>query len=153
MLLTRETEIAIAMLVACAHAGNRRLQTREAAAETGASKAHASKVAYLLRRAGLVTSMRGRYGGIKLAMPARSISLGAVLRNMQPKQIPALQRRSNGLTQLDTVIEDSWLSFALLMDRLTIEDLLARRGPSPVACHNCRFLPPQTASTPALAIQ
>lgn len=152
MLLTRETHIAVAMLVACAQAGDRRLQTHEAAAETGASRAHASKIAYMLRRAGFVTSVRGRYGGIKLALPARSISLGTVLRFMQPKSMPELQTGSRSLNPLDAVIASSWTSFAQVVDRFTIADLSAGRRPPATACHDCRLL---THAQPdgAIAIQ
>jgi Rrf2 family nitric oxide-sensitive transcriptional repressor len=116
------------------------VHTHEAAADSGASKEHAAKVAHLLRIAGFVTATRGRSGGIKLARPASTITLGAVLRHMQPSLTQRSQRQGGDLAVLDTVVETGWMSFVLLMDRFTIADLMAGRSPHRAPCHDCRLL-------------
>lgn len=152
MLLTRQAQIAVAILVACARHDGRYVQTHEAAADTGATKEHAAKVAHLLRNAGFLTSARGRFGGIKLSRPANAISLGSVLRQMQPKLTPNSSRHcSPALTTLDTVVETGWMNFVRLMDRFSIADLAAGRSPQRAACGDCRLLSPLTASADAFS--
>lgn len=152
MLLTRQAQIAVAILVACARQDGRYVQTYEAAADTGASREHAAKVAHLLRNSGFVTSARGRFGGIKLARPASTISLGSVLRHMQPKLTPSSNRLcSPALTTLDTVVETGWMSFVALMDRFSIADLAAGRSPQRAACGDCRLLSLRGASSGAFS--
>ncbi|MDH4983719.1 Rrf2 family transcriptional regulator [Hyphomicrobium sp. D-2] len=150
MLLTRQSQIAIGILVACARSADRYLLTFEAASGTGASKEHAAKIAHLLRRAGFVTSVRGRNGGIGLARPARQISIGEVLRHTQP-EISRVDRQDvlgganeagfdgPGATALASIIETGWASFISLMNRFTIADLLVEQPPLRLACQDCRL--------------
>lgn len=50
----------------------------------GVSRNHMVKIINQLGHAGLVTAIRGKNGGIKLAMPANTIRLGDVVRKMEP---------------------------------------------------------------------
>lgn len=140
MLLTRQSQIAINLLVTCAHAEGRYVHTHDAASGTGASKEHAAKVAHILRRAGFVKSVRGRRGGIALARPARCISIGEVLRHTQP-DIGRRDRREAMLgpsgAVLVGVIEAGWTNFVDLMNRFTIADLIADHAPQRLTCQSC----------------
>lgn len=151
MLMTRQAQIAVAILIACARGGDAYMQTHEAAAGTGASKEHALKIAHLLRQAGFLTSMRGRYGGVKLAKSPASISLGAVLRDMQPKLTPMPRHSPADLSPLDTIVETGWRSFVQLMDRFTIADMVAGRSPQRAACLDCRLMTAPDASPRAFS--
>ena len=55
------------------------MTTPEIADREGLSHAHVHKLMRLLRRGGLVKSVRGRKGGYQLARPAEQTSVGAVL--------------------------------------------------------------------------
>ena len=55
------------------------MTTPEIAEREGLSHAHVHKLMRLLRRGGLVKSVRGRKGGYQLAQPAEQINVGAVL--------------------------------------------------------------------------
>ena len=55
------------------------MTTPEIAEREGLSEAHVHKLMRLLRRAGLVRSVRGRKGGYQLARPTGQINVGAVL--------------------------------------------------------------------------
>ncbi|ERM01644.1 hypothetical protein Q644_20550 [Brucella intermedia 229E] len=87
MRLTRQTEIAIDILVACARSPDRVILTADAAHKAHTSKDHAAHIVRLLLQSGgfLFAERGGRYGGIGLAMPAQEIPLGGdVLRQVQP---------------------------------------------------------------------
>jgi Rrf2 family protein len=149
MQLTRQSQIAVGILAACARAPNRYVHTYEAADGTGASREHAAKIGHVLRRAGFVTAARGRHGGIKLAQPAEAISLGAVLRHTQPALCNASrpgERSEEGVADavLARIVEAGWMDFVLLMDRFSIADLVAQRAPQRIACSDCRLMNPRT---------
>jgi Rrf2 family protein len=55
------------------------MTTPEIAEREGLSQAHVHKLMRLLRRGGLVKSVRGRKGGYQLARPAEQINVGAAL--------------------------------------------------------------------------
>ena len=50
----------------------------------GVSRNHMVKIINQLRRAGLVTAVRGKNGGIKLGKPAQTIRIGDVVRELEP---------------------------------------------------------------------
>lgn len=130
MQLTRQSRIAVAILVACARASDRYVHTDAAAAGTGASKDHAAKVAHLLLRSGFIKSARGRNGGIRLARPAHAISLGSVLRQTQPEfAVASAETEEDAGDALAAVLAAGWAGFVQLMDAFTIADLAAGRAP------------------------
>ena len=84
MQLTRFSDYAFRVLM-FAHAAGDRLVTIEEMADTYAiSRAHLMKVVNKLTRAGYLTAVRGRYGGLRLAKPASEINLGDVVRSTEP---------------------------------------------------------------------
>ncbi|MFU2314904.1 nitric oxide-sensing transcriptional repressor NsrR [Rahnella sp. PCH160] len=50
----------------------------------GVSRNHMVKIINQLSRAGLVTAVRGKNGGIKLGKPAETIRIGDVVRELEP---------------------------------------------------------------------
>ena len=50
----------------------------------GVSRNHMVKIINQLSRAGLVTAVRGKNGGIKLGKPAQTIRVGDVVRELEP---------------------------------------------------------------------
>jgi len=50
----------------------------------GVSRNHMVKIINQLSRAGLVTAVRGKNGGIKLGKPANTIYIGDVVRELEP---------------------------------------------------------------------
>lgn len=80
MQLTKFSDYALRVLMYAEHAGGRLVTIDEIAEAYGISRAHLMKVVNALTRAGFLTAMRGRSGGLKLAKPAQSIVLGDVVR-------------------------------------------------------------------------
>ena len=74
------TDYALRILIILAVRDPERLSTSAIAKIYDLSDNHLSKVASELVRLGFVSSVRGRAGGLTLAMPAKDISVGAVVR-------------------------------------------------------------------------
>lgn len=79
MRLKRETEVAVAILIACARSGGCRLKTAEAANAAGGSVDYAAQIALKLVNLGFLSTSKGRNGGLDLARPATSILLGKII--------------------------------------------------------------------------
>lgn len=84
MQLTRFSDYALRVLMFAHAAGDRLVTIEEMADAYDISRAHLMKVVNALTRAGYLTAVRGRYGGVRLAMPATDIVLGDVVRATEP---------------------------------------------------------------------
>lgn len=151
MRLTRQSEIAIAILAACARRPGAHVHTSIAAIEAGASRMHTAKVVHVLVHAGFLATARGRAGGIALAVPASSIKLSAVLRHTQPDlvetDVPA-RRKPVAHAALDIIIHAARGTFLTLMGRFTVADLVTEPAVNGLACFDCGLM---RATCPAMA--
>ena len=84
MQLTKFADFALRVLMYAHAAGDRRVTIEEMAASYRVSRAHLMKVVNALTRAGYLTAIRGRAGGLKLAKPAIDIRIGDVIRSTEP---------------------------------------------------------------------
>ena len=84
MQLTKFSDYALRVLMYAHAAGGRRVTIEEMASSYRISRAHLMKVVNSLTRAGYLTAVRGRSGGLILARPAEDIRLGEVLRATEP---------------------------------------------------------------------
>jgi Rrf2 family iron-responsive transcriptional regulator len=80
MRLTRQTNYAIRLLMYCAANGERLSHVAEIASAYNVSELFLFKILQPLVHNGLVETVRGRNGGVKLARPAADISLFDVVR-------------------------------------------------------------------------
>ena len=152
MRLTREAEIAIGLLVACARAPGGLVQTQTAATALGISRNHAAKIAHRLMVAGLVATTRGRSGGLGLAQPADTIPLSDVLRLMQPDALEIVPAGTRGphFARLDAIVGAARSGFIALMRGVTIADLAMEAAAGRLACLDCRFLHTAHGTTPSI---
>jgi Rrf2 family protein len=79
MRLTAQEEYGLRCLLQVARVQEGSMTTPEIAEREALSQAHVHKLMRLLRRGGLVKSVRGRQGGYQLARPAEQINVGAAL--------------------------------------------------------------------------
>src|SRR2546423_2294722 len=79
MRLSAQEEYGLRCLLQVAREPEGALTTPQLAEREGLGAAHVHKLMRLLRRGGLVKSVRGRNGGYQLARPAEEIALGPVL--------------------------------------------------------------------------
>ena len=134
MRLTRHTDYAMRVLLYLGARPNRVCTIPEMARSYGISQNHLMKVVHQLGKAGYVTGVRGRNGGVRLARPADMISVGAVIRQSE------VQPGAEGVALLDcpscpiapacgltTVIDEALAAFFAVLERHTLADLLDRR--------------------------
>ena len=98
------------------------------------SKAHLVKVAAELARRGYIESIRGRHGGMRLARPAESITVGEIVRwteaplelvecfNPETNTCPLL-----GACHLSRGLQRALRAFLSVLDDLTIADIALNR--------------------------
>jgi Rrf2 family nitric oxide-sensitive transcriptional repressor len=84
MQLTKFSDYALRVLMYVEAAGDRRVTIEEMATSYRISRAHLMKVVNALTRAGFLTAVRGRSGGLTLGRPASEIRLGQVVRSTEP---------------------------------------------------------------------
>ncbi len=84
MHLAERTDVGLRVLITLGAHSTERLQVERIAAAHGLSFTHLQKVVRALERAGLVRTFRGRSGGVTLACAADDITIGAVVRAMEP---------------------------------------------------------------------
>lgn len=98
------------------------------------SESHLVKVVHFLGKAGYVTTVRGRGGGLRLALPPQRINLGAVVRATEPDPMPAecfdpstSACRIVPVCRLRAVLGEAVDGFHAVLDRHTLADLVANR--------------------------
>jgi len=84
MQLTQHTDFGLRLLIVLARSESRSISLPVFAAEQGLSYNHVAKVAQHLVQAGFVSSQRGRNGGVTLAGSPDELTVGEVVRAMEP---------------------------------------------------------------------
>ncbi|MDR0213386.1 MAG: Rrf2 family transcriptional regulator [Comamonas sp.] len=84
MRLTLMTDYALRLLMHVARHPERLCTIAEIAQAHGISEAHLMKVTHQLARQGWIETVRGKGGGMRLAHAPQQISVGAVVRDMEP---------------------------------------------------------------------
>lgn len=80
MQLTYFSDYALRIALYLAMNDDRLVSAEEISAAYGVSRNHLVKVVQLLARIGVVTTVRGRAGGLRLAVPPAEINIGRVVR-------------------------------------------------------------------------
>ncbi|KQV36353.1 Rrf2 family transcriptional regulator [Rhizobium sp. Root1204] len=129
MRLTRYTDYAVRVLI---YLGSRDAglgSIREVAKAFDISQNHLMKVVQDLAAAGFIQSVRGRNGGIRLAVEARDINLGKVLRHTEG--LDDLLDCSVCLIApacgLPPILSEATQAFVAVFDKYTVADLVRQR--------------------------
>jgi Rrf2 family nitric oxide-sensitive transcriptional repressor len=103
----------------------------EVTAAYGISRHHLAKVVNRLGQLGFLTTLRGRGGGIRLAVPADSVALGSLLRKTEDAVVfvecfdPAVNTCPvAGACRLKGILAEALRDFYLSLDRYTLADLV-----------------------------
>ena len=103
----------------------------------GISKNHLMKVAHLLVKEGVIASIRGRSGGLRLALPPDEITVGDILRITEGDiaLLDCLQARPDSachvvnVCALKQVLKEAKRQFLAVLDDCTLADAVSNRKP------------------------
>ncbi|ALB64183.1 transcriptional repressor NsrR [Cronobacter condimenti 1330] len=98
----------------------------------GVSRNHMVKIINQLSRAGYVTAVRGKNGGIRLGKPAATIRIGDVVRELEPLSIVNCSSAFCHITpacRLKQVLGDAVGRFLQELDNYTLADLVQENQP------------------------
>lgn len=128
MRLTTLTDFSLRMLIHLAVKPAGRATIAEVAGGYGISENHLMKVAHQLGQAGYVATLRGRGGGLQLARPAAAITVGEVVRRMEPDMdiVPCFAEGNCAILaacRLKHAMHKAREAFLAVLDGVTIEDL------------------------------
>jgi Rrf2 family nitric oxide-sensitive transcriptional repressor len=132
MQLTKFSDYALRVLLFAHAAGDRLVTIEEIAAAYRISRAHLMKVVNALTRAGFLTPVRGRSGGVRLAKPADKIVLGAVVRATEPNFAlvecfsTGNQCMITGCCRLPSVLGEALDAFLCVLDQHTLASVALR---------------------------
>jgi len=124
MQLTQHTDFGLRLLIVLARMEGKPIALPAFAAEQRLSYNHVVKVAQALGRAGFVASHRGRSGGVSLARPADAITVGEVVRTLEPglriADCANCELRSDCTTS--SVLAEALAAFLAVLDRTTLAE-------------------------------
>ncbi len=132
MRLNLQSDYALRLLMHLAANPDRLVRVRDVADRFRISQNHLMKVAFLLGKEGLIQTVRGRAGGLRLARKPESIRVGDVVRRMETG-IPLVECFSaepggcliSGACRLKGVLQEALGAFLGVLDRYTLADLAA----------------------------
>ena len=140
MRLTQHTDYALRMLMQAALRAPSLITVSEVALTFDLSAPHLNKVAQTLAEHGLVQTVRGRRGGLRLLREPDTIRLGEVVRVTEPdfQLAPCMAADGHPCTihrccDLRHVLERATNAFLAELDRWTLADMVMRRKPMLIA--------------------
>jgi Rrf2 family nitric oxide-sensitive transcriptional repressor len=133
MRLTTYSDYSLRLLMQLAVRKDRLTTIQEVADTYGISRNHLMKVAFDLGRHGLVETVRGRNGGLRLARAPETIGLGEILRltedDFRIVECFAAGENSCVITRacrLRGILGEAMAAWLAVMDRYTLADLTGR---------------------------
>ena len=132
MQLTKFTDYALRVLMYAEAAGDRLVTIEEMAGAFRISRAHLMKVVNALTRAGFLTAVRGRSGGLKLAQAPQDIRLGDVVMATEPDFAlvecfsTGNQCVITGCCRLQRVLNEALQAFVAMLNSHTLASIALR---------------------------
>lgn len=130
MRLTRYTDYALRTLIYVGLNEPRQSSIAEVARAYDISENHLTKVVHQLGRLGLIRTIRGRGGGLRLGRPASEIVVGAVVRQTE-EDLALVECFASGACaitapcRLRRALGEALAAFLAVLDGYTLEALLA----------------------------
>ena len=134
MKLTAFTDYSLRVLIYLAAQPQKRATIAEIATSFAISENHLTKVVHLLGKSGWLANVRGKGGGLELAMPPELVGVGAVVRQTEGAAVVAecFSDDSNHcaitrICRLRGVLGEAVDAFYAVLDRYTLADLVQNR--------------------------
>lgn len=134
MRLTSFTDYSIRVLMYLNAHSDKLVNIKEIAEAYGISKNHLMKIIYQLGKLGYIETIRGRNGGIRLAMPPEEINLGILVRKTE-EDFNIVECFSDHNTcpispvcALRGVLNQALLAFIQVLDAYTLADISQNKG-------------------------
>ena len=134
MKLTAFTDYSLRVLIYLAAQPQKRATIAEIAASFDVSENHLTKVVHLLGKSGWLANVRGKGGGLELAMPPELVGVGAVVRQTEGAAVVAecFSDEANHcaitrICRLRGVLGEAVEAFYTVLDRYTLADLVQNR--------------------------
>jgi Rrf2 family transcriptional regulator, nitric oxide-sensitive transcriptional repressor len=132
MQLTRFTDYTLRVLISVGLSGERGVTIAEIADQYGISRNHLMKVVQNLGHSGYLETLRGKGGGLRLAVAAADINIGDVVRQAEGgfTIVPCFDPDNPNMCaivpacRLKGVLQDALQGFIGVLDRYTLADLL-----------------------------
>ena len=128
MRLNKSTSHAVRILIDCAKAEGRLIKVAEIAKRLDITQQNAFKIVHLLSKAGFLSSVRGRHGGVRLARSAAQIRIGDVVRSIETM---GQENTETGRGSLHRIVDDALDAFISVLDQHTLQDMAAGQQPQP----------------------
>lgn len=135
MKLTVFTDYTLRVLVYLATEPERRATIAEIADAFAINVNHLTKVANFLGQQGWVHTVRGKGGGLELAVAPESVKIGEVVRRSEGADLPAecFDRENNRCRitracHLRSVLGEAMRAFHAVLDRYTLADVVHNRA-------------------------
>lgn len=137
MRLTDYTDYTLRVLIYCASNPDRRVTISEIAAAYRISHSHLTKIVHELGRQGVLETVRGRGGGLRLLRTPSAISVGEIVRRSEPDFTMAecFDRSTNDcrLTPhcaLRIALTRALEAYFAVLDGVTLHDVSTRTTPA-----------------------
>jgi len=132
MQITKFSDYALRILIHLAATDEDLMSTRDVAKMQDLPFNHLAKITQWLAHEGYVESVRGRYGGMRLAKPTNEISIGALLRKSeQGSPLVDCMKEEGGCCAMTPacgllpLLTDAQEAFYAALDDKTLEDVFA----------------------------
>ena len=134
MKLTAFTDYSLRVLIYVSAQPTQRATIAGIAGSFEVSEHHLTKVVHFLGKQGWLANVRGKGGGLELAMPPELIVIGQVVRETEGGAVPAECFASGGgncciasICRLSSVLDEAVNAFYAALDRYTLADLVQNR--------------------------
>ncbi|TXH38729.1 MAG: Rrf2 family transcriptional regulator [Rhodospirillaceae bacterium] len=131
MQVTQFTDYAVRTLIYLCLQPDRRATVEEIAARLHVSASHLTKVVHRLGRIGVIETLRGRRGGLRLHMAPDQISAGWLFRQTEDNLALADCFQSGGCDcplsgncQMTGILQEALQAFLAVLDRYSLADLM-----------------------------
>lgn len=138
MQLTRNSDYSVRVLLFLGLHQDRRISMLELSQAHGISRDNAVKLVRKLASGGWAKTIRGRKGGVSLALPPNKINIGEVIRHTEPG--PLLQGWQNGsrsneipvsARRLSELLDKAFEEFYAVLQTQSLADLLVGQAAQP----------------------